>query len=157
MAHLRKSKHSFLLLEVLIAFALVTLCAIPLIYPHTAIYRAQREFVSKIELDHEVNLIYVDLLQKLHRNEIPLADIRNETLFTLPQTINGYTGTYQFKTIREKSSLERDGPAAMLAGLDIQFKNSLTQKTYLFAYKVFLGFKSDGAHLLLEEIEEDSQ
>lgn len=155
MAYFRKTKRAFLLLEVLIAFALVTLCAIPLIYPHAAIYRTQKEFVNKIELDHEVNLIYVNLLEKLHRNEIPLEDIRHETLFTLPQTIKGYTGTYHFETIREKSSVALGGPGAMLAALKIEFKNPLTKKSYLFSYKVFLGFKSKGLHAPVEEKEEE--
>lgn len=152
-----KTKRPFLLLEVLIALALVALCAIPLIYPHVAIYLSQKEFVSKIELDHKVSLNYVNILEKLHRNEISLDDIRNETLFTLPEGMNGYIGTYSFHIIKEKFSKTLNGPGAMLVELKIRFENPLTRKTQSFSYKVFLGFKSKGEARPLDDTFEEEE
>jgi hypothetical protein len=67
------------LLEVLIAFALIALCVLPLIYPHVAIYKAQNKFARKLELDHVVNLLYGKVLEKLYMNTIPWADLAQTT------------------------------------------------------------------------------
>ncbi len=70
-----REKRPIVLLEVLIAFALVVLCALPLIYPHMAIFKAEKKFIDTIELDHVVNLLYANRLEKLYLREIPWADI----------------------------------------------------------------------------------
>lgn len=67
------------LLEVLIAFVLIALCVLPLIYPHIAIYKQQLEFSRKLELDHLVNLLYGRVLEKLYMNTIPWHDIPQTT------------------------------------------------------------------------------
>ena len=72
--YLREKRH-IVLLEVLIAFALVVLCALPLIYPHMAIFKAERKFIDTIELNHVVNLLYANRLEKLYLREIPWDDI----------------------------------------------------------------------------------
>lgn len=69
-----------MLLEVLIAFVIVVLCAIPLIYPHTAMLKAQNQFVRKMELDHAVNLLYGHVVEKLYLNKFNWNDI-NMTAF----------------------------------------------------------------------------
>src|ERR1700722_13895 len=92
-----QDKRPFLMLEVLIAFALITLCATPLIYPHVSMIKAQKEFINKMKINHSVNLIYVNILEKLHRNEIPLQDIEDKKLFNVEaeelKDISGYKAT----------------------------------------------------------------
>lgn len=98
-------KRPIILLEVLIAFALVSLCALPLIYPHMAIFKAEKRFVDTIELDHLVNLLFANRLEKLYLHEIPWADIEGgKEILIEKQMIQdvGYKkelpfmGTYQF-------------------------------------------------------------
>lgn len=74
-------KRHFLLLEVMIAFALIVMCILPLIYPHTFILTSQRKFIHKVDLDHQVNRIYADIVERLYRNGIPWNDIISGTEF----------------------------------------------------------------------------
>lgn len=74
---MKSRRQPAILLEVLIAFTLIALCILPLIYPHVFILRSEKKFISTVELDHYVNLLYADRLQKLYQNEIPWQDIEN--------------------------------------------------------------------------------
>ncbi len=103
----------FLLLEVLISFALVVLAVLPLIYPHFYIYQEQRAFIHKINLDMAVNLIYVNLVEKLHKNEIPWMDIQNDRVMHIDENLLKqagyekpfpYEGTYQFHLLKTKKN-----------------------------------------------------
>lgn len=104
---------NFLLLEVLIAFALVVMAVLPLIYPHFYIYRQQRAFIDKIDLDIAVNQIYVNIVEKLYRNEIPWGDIQHKRVIPIDsQLLEGtiyaksfpFEGTYQFEIARKKKN-----------------------------------------------------
>jgi len=100
---LYKRRHQSLL-EVLIAFALIVLCVLPLIYPHVAIYKAQNTFVRKIELDHVVNLLYGRVLEKLYMNTIPWNDLAQTTFHVDGELLKEvqfnkpfyFTGSYNF-------------------------------------------------------------
>jgi hypothetical protein len=67
------------LLEVLIAFVLVAMCVLPLIYPHIAIYKAQKSMVDKAELDHVVNLLYAKILENLYLNVFSWHELEQAT------------------------------------------------------------------------------
>lgn len=108
---IKLQKRPVALLEVLIAFALVALCALPLIYPHIAILKKEQEFVSMVELDHVVNLLYVNRLQKLYQHEIPFSDLESNKEFPIDASLLqeiGYTkhfpfkGSYKFSKIKSK-------------------------------------------------------
>lgn len=71
----RLYKRTFLLLEVLIAFLLVVLCAIPLIAPHVTIFRDQNAFLDRIELDYAINEEYAKIIEQLYRQNIPWENI----------------------------------------------------------------------------------
>ena len=107
----RLGRRPIVLLEVLIAFALVVLCVLPLIYPHVFILRSEKKFISTVELDHWVNLLFADRLQMLYQNEIAWQDIENGKEMPIESTwlaSLGYKqelpfiGTYQFIKIRQK-------------------------------------------------------
>lgn len=107
-----RRKRPFLLLEVLIAFALVIFCAIPLIAPHVDMFRAQRSWLDKEELDHAVNLLYVDLLEKLYTNKIDWITLRGEPeVIITPEMLKeaGYTKPLYF-TGKYKFTLDRFKP-----------------------------------------------
>ena len=72
------SKRPVLLLEVMIAIALIVMVAIPLIYPHIYLLKAQRHFMDKVELDHVVNLLYVDAVERLYMNTFTWTSILNK-------------------------------------------------------------------------------
>jgi len=110
-------RHYIMLLEVLISFLLVVFCALPLIYPHVFILKSEREFVSTVELDHLVNLLFVDTMQRLYQNEIPLSVLESKQSQQINDTILknlGYedpipfTGTYRFIEKKHKTSKTGD-------------------------------------------------
>ncbi|MFA6916040.1 MAG: hypothetical protein WC222_06565 [Parachlamydiales bacterium] len=107
---LKKVRRPFLLLEVLIAFLLVALCAIPLVAPHVSIYKDQLEFMDKIQLDHFVNQYYAELIEKLYRQNIAWDALTNETKFKIDKEkiISWdnrqlpYEGSYSFSDKKHK-------------------------------------------------------
>lgn len=117
------------LLEVLIAFALIALCILPLIYPHVFILRSEKKFISTVELDHVVNLLFADRLQKLYQNEISWQEIESGNPIPItPSMIEAagysgdlpFTGTYQFVKIRQKPKDPKDR-SAYLFSLEFTF------------------------------------
>lgn len=101
------------LLEVIIAFALVALCVLPLIYPHVFILRSEKRFIDEAMLDHRVNLFYADIMQKLYQKEIPWNDIMGGKEIPIvldkdssltAKTEFPFKGTYRFQKVRMKES-----------------------------------------------------
>lgn len=70
-----RRKQPFLLLEVLVAFFLVALCALPLMQPQFAMLKAERAFINSVTLDRVVNHLYTDLLLRFYRGEIAWSSI----------------------------------------------------------------------------------
>ena len=142
-------KNRILLLEVLIAFAIVATCALPLIYPQIAIYKAQKQFEQKVDLDHAVNLLYGEILRRLYLNEIPWADLQGKAT-TIDEemlrragvelTTSSYTGFFKFTEINHKPKLA--SPYSLwLFNLSFTFspKRSLNSlKPVHYEYKVFI-------------------
>jgi hypothetical protein len=112
MRHLKR--RYFLLLEVLIAFTIVAIAMLPLIYPHFYIYQQERKFIHKINLDIAVNYFYGGIIEQLQRNQISWNMIEEKHLFVVDQAFwrsIGYAekdipfnGEYQFNVIREKKN-----------------------------------------------------
>lgn len=103
-------KGHFLLLEVLISFVLVVMCILPMISTHVVILKSQYEFIKTVELDHAVNLMHGELVQRLYQNRIPWSDIQSQKQFStdeLLQSINyskdfPFKGNYYFKIEKSK-------------------------------------------------------
>ncbi|MEI8364844.1 MAG: type II secretion system protein [Parachlamydiaceae bacterium] len=112
-----------MLLEVLIAFVLVVLCALPLIYPHALILRSEKQFTAIVELDHFVNLLYTDILQKMYQNEIPWSSIQSKKNLPINDAMLSslgyenklpFNGTYRFEDKKHKISSDQDHAAYWL-------------------------------------------
>lgn len=127
----RKRRRHVTLMEVLIAFVLVTFCLIPLLSPHVAILKEQHQFLRKIQLDHAVNLYTGHVVEKLHRSEIPwymieeskTMPIEDELLrqFNLDQPL-AFKGIYRFDVIKSKpKNAESGAPKAYLLKLNFYF------------------------------------
>lgn len=150
---IKRSRRPILLLEVMIAIALIVMAAIPLIYPHLYLLRMQRHFMDKVELDHVVNLHYIEVLEKMYKNEeITWASVLNGIEFTIPQekiSSDSYDrplpfkGTYRFKVDNYKP--KGDGGAALtlyLIGLDYSFsplnQDPSEENTLRYHYDLFV-------------------
>lgn len=126
-----KRKRSVTLMEVLIAFVLVTFCLIPLIQPHVGMLKEQHKFMSKIQLDHAVNLYTGHLIEKLHKSEIPwymieegkVMPIENDVFQRLyPDQTLPFKGVYRFDIIKSKpKNVEAGASKAYLLKLNLYF------------------------------------
>jgi hypothetical protein len=139
-------KRALVLLEVLIAFALIVLCILPLISPHVFILKAERRFVNTVKLDHAVNLLYANRLEKLYQQKIPWQDIEGGKELSIDAPMlrdSGYqeflpfTGTYRFE---EQKSKHSDPPenSVYLYDLIFTFVDEAKANTYKYKYKVVI-------------------
>jgi len=156
--HLRKRKElkrPILLLEVLIAFAIIVLCIFPLIYPHAAMAKSQREFVRKIELDHAVTLLFAQIYQDLYTNRIPWPDIENNKRFEIQsQDLQKYNdnkkllfrGIYWFEIVKHKPNAKTPQETnAYLINLNFTFypenekkEKEIKKKNLTYSYTLFV-------------------
>lgn len=89
-----------LLLEVLIAIAIVAMCVLPLLAPHATILIQQQRLLKKSTLDHVVGLLYVDVLEQMHRNAIPWGEIQKHTPLEIDESMvkrAGYDKPFPFR------------------------------------------------------------
>jgi len=118
-----RSRRNVTLLEVLIAFALIALCAAPLLAPHAQMIFSQQRFEKRVERDFMINNHFGELLVALYRNEIAWKEIEKGTSFP----IEG--GSYKFEILKPEPSEEA---AAYLVGVIYMFEEGE------YRYELFL-------------------
>jgi hypothetical protein len=85
------SKRPFLLLEVLIALSLVTLCAIPLIVKPIRAYRSEIAHLEAIERERLADWTFSEIQEQLYKNAIPWERLPNFQRTTGPFSLNEST------------------------------------------------------------------
>lgn len=108
-AHPRKKvnirKSPFTLLEVLIAFFLISIAILPLVYTQTFTYQQHKRFIREIDLDRIANLIFVDILERLHKKEnISWQDLQSGRVIPIEQEFPHVSGNYYFLTHHAKAN-----------------------------------------------------
>lgn len=149
-------KRFFLLLEVIIAFFLVIMCIIPLIAPHTFILTEQKKFGNQIELDHVVNLIFADIVERLYNNEISWSEMAEKRRLEVDEALMKrvqfekrltYKGTYYFEEVKHKPIDESAMRKLYLFNVNLKFepigevkkdKNDEVIGTFNYNYKLFI-------------------
>ena len=66
-----RKKKSFLLLEILVAILLVSICLVPLIQSPIQSYRAERRLLEEMEGERLADWTFSEIKEKLLKNEIP--------------------------------------------------------------------------------------
>ncbi len=128
-------KRHVLLLEVLIAFTLMVLCVLPLFYPLTYLLREQNGFINKIELDHEVNLAYANLMTRLYANDISWDELNDSGQHEIKLGKDlPYKGYYVFGEIKHKPE-EEQSRMVFLKTLDFIF-TSTDKKEFKYHYNI---------------------
>lgn len=148
-----------ILLEVMIALALIVVCILPLISPHSFLLQQQKKFVSVIKLDHTVNLLYVDVLERLHKNEIPWISIQECAVFPIDELLikrlNNdeplpFKGSYRFEEIKGKTN-DKERWGVHLLKLTFSFLPNEAQhgsaeeqqaKVLNYSYQIFVVYNS---------------
>jgi type II secretory pathway pseudopilin PulG len=67
----KRKKRSFLLIEVLLAIALIGLCAYPLLAPHFMIAQTEIKSLEQRKLERVADQTYAELVQGLYENTVP--------------------------------------------------------------------------------------
>lgn len=142
MRYPRLKKRAFTMLEVLLAAMLVILCLLPLMVPHIQLIKAQSKFNRKVELDHQVNLLYAAILEKLYRNEIPWENLKQGQypLSALVPSLSGQIyrdATYEFAMPNSRPVKYKKKPYSVhLVTLTFHFISDKTPLDY--TYKIFV-------------------
>lgn len=79
-----KKKRNFLLIEVLIAILLVSICLIPLIQIPINSYRSEMEWLEEMDRERLAELAFADVKEKLLKNELAWEKIPGPGLHTGP-------------------------------------------------------------------------
>jgi hypothetical protein len=148
-------KRHMMLLEILIAMALMILCALPLIAPHVAIIKDQRAFITTVELDHAVNLMYVEILERLHKGEIRWKEIEDGKVFPVEDDVwkrlgmeKGlpFEGNFRFKWNISKADKEKTWDVNLI-NLTFEFvpktysstsDDTKTPRVFRYSYDIFV-------------------
>jgi hypothetical protein len=110
-------KRSFLLFELLICLALITLCLFPLITPHAKMHRADLHYLEEIQLERIADQAFSQIKVRLYENQHPWEMLLEEAL---EETFPIYTSkdfvkwvschyTTQFLEKADKPSLNKTG------------------------------------------------
>lgn len=145
----RRKKRPYLLLELLIAFALLTACLLPLTQNPLTMVGKEREMLQELELAREADLLFADVKQRLYTNKIPYEKLIpwDDKKLTPLKLELGKNYTKEFKReIRLRSQVEKIkkdkmGEEIRLINVHIVFisrSKKDKQKTVKFGYKVFI-------------------
>lgn len=156
----RVKKRYMILLEVMIALALIALCVIPLLAPHAFLLKQQRKFISTVELDHAVNLLYVEVLEKMYEKKISWQSIQEGVVFPVEEEalkrVNGgkalpFVGSYRFEKGDSKFNVKEHWGTNLLK-LTFTFlpkegiadnEKEKEKQTLKYSYKVFVNYLAD--------------
>jgi hypothetical protein len=86
----KKTKHTFTLIEVLIAFALTTAACFFLLEFEESYIKNTRASIKKVEKERLIQEAYVLLLQNLYTNEIPWKVIEDNKSYLYPLSENNW-------------------------------------------------------------------
>lgn len=135
-------------MEVLIALAIILLCAFPLINTQLLMLKAERHFTKKMEIHRLVNLVLVQVVEELYKHEIKWNEIVEgaSRQFVPTGDLVGlpYQISYQIRHKTHQNSsermLEKDGKEPGISHHMIVVTISLTnnQKTYHFDFDLYV-------------------
>jgi len=131
----RLNKRPILLLEVLIAFALVALCAIPLLAPQVGMIRSERRFLNEIEADRLANVIFTDIVEKMYQREISWEALFNQEEVPVNWVSHPpYAITYRF--VLKQGKPTKSDPQYALFNLWVTMASK--EETLTFEYEIFV-------------------
>jgi len=145
---LKKSKRSYLLLEVIIALILVALFLFPVLTPHTYILKAEQDIIDNMGLSHAANLLYVHTLEELYQNALPFETLTEKESRKIPEAVllklkldrigKLYDVSYHFEKVRVKPKASKGNYHHYLFRWILHFKEPKNEKEKQFSFLVFL-------------------
>lgn len=135
-------KRSFLLLELLISFALLTLCLFPLVKPHLAIYTSEKTQLKKMQLAAHAETAFCRIKEILHDGKTySWVDLHRRIEGTLPdcsiQISADKKATYTCRYVLEKLDESHHGSVKALL-LDVSLFFKCNQEESSFSHTLYL-------------------
>lgn len=138
-------KRTFLLFEILIAFLLVVLCAVPLVSQPLKLYRSEMKFLEQLERERLADWTFSEIKEMLLKNEIrwekiPAKGIKSPS-FSLPSTqihIPGCSPKQIQRTFTLHCKGEKEGlrdEIYRLLYIDISFSPPLSSKKTHYTFR----------------------
>lgn len=103
MTFIHLQRRPFLLLEVLIAMALIALCAIPLIGPQAWLAKQEKELYLEVEKGNQVHHLYAEVIRGFFRNDFNWGEIIEEKRIKVNDT-----GSFIPKILKSKQGAKND-------------------------------------------------
>ncbi len=146
---------SYILIEILISLAFVTMCAVPLLLPHFVILRAEIKTLEELQLERLADVAFAEVKQMLFENKISWEEIgKAKEKHKLVQDLSpvsikigkGSTAIYarSFDLYCEKKSQARSDPEFRLIKITIHFKPANKEESVDYTYLQFLERTSKG-------------
>ncbi len=120
-------KRSFLLFELIISLALITLCLFPLIQTHAQLRKQNQKEIETIQVEQLAQEAFCYLKEKLYEHEIPWKKIKKEIRGTLdkdftcwlgPKMAKKLTCNYRFEKIERRS---KHGSSGLVIQIELEF------------------------------------
>jgi len=141
-------KQSFLLLEVLIALALVIVCVIPIIVKPIEAYRFEMRTFEEMERERLADWTFSEIKEKLYKNEISWGKIPSLKKVAGPFVLNPakiQVPGLKAKCVERTFSLYCRGEKQGRAGetfrmiyVKIEFRPALTKKQKIYTYRTIV-------------------
>lgn len=152
----------FTLLEIMIAFFIVSICAIPLLAPNLWMIRAERSFSFQIEAGRVANLVMQKLLEMLYDNSIPWEALNDKVKRPVPFDINkefnfpsGWPYSISYALAEKINKKGQDNSQSFhLFYLDLFFKPNDQEKELHFRYEMFIERKLKSTAVEPSKLEE---
>lgn len=135
----------------MIAFAIVVICALPLITPHVWMIKEEKSFIHDLEKDRYISNIFAYIVENLHQNEIPWSslDQRDKTWQIQKEAIEEIPNSWPYTILVQSYYKEKDGPEEgqdyHLVNINIILINDQTKKEKTYKYKLFIERKTKTA------------
>lgn len=129
---MRTKFRPFTLMEILIAVALITLCAIPLLQPHYVILKQERQAVRHMEWDRLAGVVYGDLVRDFYKERIFWDEIEMGQELPVESELLKEKKLQVTRRISIERSKPKEHPSHYLLHIVLTFEGKKSYDYYLY-------------------------
>lgn len=123
----------FTLMEVLVAMALISLCAIPLLYPHYSILKEEKIAVRELEWDRLAGVVYGQVLRDLYNERISWDEIQQGTELPVESELLQAKKLQVTRRVSIDKAKPQEQPTEYILRVDLNFAGKKNYAYYLYA------------------------
>jgi|GEM_PF-7127073 len=137
---MKKNKHHFQLLEIMIAMLLIVTCVTPALHIYMNMYRQETQTIHNYKADHIARLLHADITELMYQNAIAFEEILAGLERPLDDFKNGkklknigFTGYYTLSVLNHET-VKKEQLVKYLAGLNIVLENKKNKEVKKYEY-----------------------